>query len=468
MKRNALLFLFFTFSINGFGQVVIGPKGTKLTLDSSKWKISGNNIYNKNAGNLGIGTNNPSTQLHTTGGLRLEGIGTNSTNSKILTADEFGNITTRLLSNLLSGNTITSINGLNTSLQTFSNGTSGSDFNISSSGATHTFNLPNASATTRGALSSTDWIIFNEKENALTFSNGLTRNANVISVNTTQNISTLSNLTTDGLVKTSGGTGALSIATASDFPILNQNTTGSAATVITNANLTGPITSVGNTTSVATNVITNSMLSQIPSQIFKGRTSIGTGNVEDLTTTQATAMLNTFNSTAKGLVPASGGGATTFLRADGTFAIPAGSYIRNVITLTSDISNNNSTANTLEDVTGLSFDVVSGIIYRFYALIPYSSAATNNGSRWTINAPASTLLNYTSRYTLSATSETVNYAGAINIPAACNNNSILNGNLAIIEGIIKPSANGTVQIRFASEGANITITAKAGATLEYW
>ena len=468
MKSNALLFLFFIVAINGFGQIVIGPKGTKLTLDSSKWKISGNNIYNKNAGNLGIGTSTPSAQLHTTGDLRLEGIGTNTTNSKILTTDGLGNVTTRSLSNILSGNTITSINGLTNSLQTLLIGTAGSDFNIASSGADHTFNLPNASATNRGALSSTDWSIFNGKENTLTVSNGLTRNVNSISVNTTQNISTLSNLTSNGFVKTSGGTGALSIATANDFPILNQNTTGSAATVITNANLTGPITSAGNTTSVEANVITNSMLSQISTQVFKGRTSAGAGNVEDLTTTQATAMLNTFNASDKGLVPASGGGITTFLRADGTFAAPSGNNNRNMITLTTDVINNNARGNTLEDVTGLSFDVVAEIVYHFYAIIPYSSAATNNGSRWTINAPATTLLHYTSQYTLSATSQTVNYAGAVNIPASCNSNSLLNGNLAIIEGIIRPSAKGTVQIRFASEADKVAITAKAGASLEYW
>jgi hypothetical protein len=353
-------------------------------------------------------------------------------------------------------------------LQTFSSGTSGTDFNISSSGSIHTFNLPTASSTNRGALSSSDWTLFNAKENTLTFSTGLTRNANTISVNTTQNISTLSNLTSNGLIKTSGGTGALSIATASDFPILNQNTTGNAATVTTNANLTGPITSIGNATSITANAINNAMLSQIATQIFKGRTSSGTGNVEDLTATQATAMLNTFTTSAKGLVPASGGGTNTFLRADGTFATPTGKIIRNIITTTSDITNSDPTANTLIDVTGLSFDVVAGTLYHFYAIIPYTSGAPSNGSRWTINAPATTLLNYRSKYTINATSETVNYANAINIPTSCNNNSSPNGNLAIIEGLIKPSANGTVQILFASEGANIAITAKAGASLEYW
>lgn len=47
----------------------------------------------------------------------------------------------------------------------------------------------------------------------LTFSTGLTRTTNTVTVNTTQNISTLSNLTSNGFVKTSSGTGALSIDT---------------------------------------------------------------------------------------------------------------------------------------------------------------------------------------------------------------------------------------------------------------
>ena len=55
---------------------------------------------------------------------------------------------------------------------------------------------------------------------------------------------------------------------------------------------------------------------------LKGRTTAGTGNVEDLTGTQATALLDNFTSTTKGLVPASGGGTSAFLRADGSFAAP--------------------------------------------------------------------------------------------------------------------------------------------------
>jgi hypothetical protein len=48
---------------------------------------------------------------------------------------------------------ILSINSLTAATQAVVTGTSGSDFNIASSGSTHTFNLPNASATARGAVS---------------------------------------------------------------------------------------------------------------------------------------------------------------------------------------------------------------------------------------------------------------------------------------------------------------------------
>ena len=44
-----------------------------------------------------------------------------------------------------------------------------------------------------------------------TFSTGLTNTSGTVTVNTSQNISTLSNLTSNGVVSTSGGTGALSV-----------------------------------------------------------------------------------------------------------------------------------------------------------------------------------------------------------------------------------------------------------------
>jgi hypothetical protein len=47
---------------------------------------------------------------------------------------------------------ITALNGLTAQVQYFQTGTSGTDFNISSTTATHTFNIPSASATNRGLI----------------------------------------------------------------------------------------------------------------------------------------------------------------------------------------------------------------------------------------------------------------------------------------------------------------------------
>jgi hypothetical protein len=64
---------------------------------------------------------------------------------------------------------LTALNGLTAQVQNFATGTTGTDFGISSSTSTHTFNLPTASATNRGALSSADWTTFNGKQDALGF-----------------------------------------------------------------------------------------------------------------------------------------------------------------------------------------------------------------------------------------------------------------------------------------------------------
>jgi len=60
---------------------------------------------------------------------------------------------------------LNALNGLTAQVQNFATGTSGTDFGISSATATHTFNLPTASASNRGALSTADWTTFNGKFN---------------------------------------------------------------------------------------------------------------------------------------------------------------------------------------------------------------------------------------------------------------------------------------------------------------
>lgn len=68
-------------------------------------------------------------------------------------------------------------------------------------------------AGTGGTLGTAAYTATTAYEVPLTFSTGLTRTVNSVAVNASQNITTLSNLTGNGFVKTSGGTGALSVDT---------------------------------------------------------------------------------------------------------------------------------------------------------------------------------------------------------------------------------------------------------------
>ena len=168
-----------------------------------------------------------------------------------------------------------------------------------------------------------------------------------------------------GILRNTTGSGALTIAVAGDFPVLNQNTTGNAATVTTNANLTGAVTSVGNTASlgsftlsqlniaisdadVATgggtatgtntgdNAINSTYAADYRAANFVVRTNyaepttaLATGILRNTTVTGAHTIatgadLPTMTSTVGGAVPTPPNNTTTFLRGDGTFAVPAG------------------------------------------------------------------------------------------------------------------------------------------------
>lgn len=99
--------------------------------------------------------------------------------------------------------------------------------------------------------------------------------------------------------------------------------------------LTGDVTGSGTgsfATTIGANKVTLAMMATIATARFLGRTSASTGNVESLTTAQATALLDvmvgdTGTGGTKGLVPAPGAGdaaAGKYLKADGTYAVPAG------------------------------------------------------------------------------------------------------------------------------------------------
>lgn len=119
---------------------------------------------------------------------------------------------------------ITSLNALSAASQTFAIGTSGSDFNISSSSSTHTFNFPSASALNRGLLLAADWTTFNNKQAALGFTPENSSNKNA-----TNGYAGLSS----GKITTSQITELLGIADLTDFTGKSGNGTTAIGATIT-------------------------------------------------------------------------------------------------------------------------------------------------------------------------------------------------------------------------------------------
>lgn len=182
--------------------------------------------------------------------------------------------------------------------------------------------------------------------------------------------------------------------TAADIPTLNQNTTGSAASLTTarSVSMTGDVAwtvsfdGTSNVTAVGTiqpNVVSNNDLVTVATGTIKGRVAAGTGDVQDLTGTQATTLLDTFTSTLKGLVPPSGGGTTTFLRADGTWAaVSSGGGVSSFNTRTGAVTLSSS-------------DVTTALGFTPYDAANPSGYVTTAGARSAISATGSLSYNST-------------------------------------------------------------------------
>lgn len=132
--------------------------------------------------------------------------------------------------------------------------------------------------------------------------------------------------------------------------------------------------------SIGANKVTVAMLAQAAANSILGNNTGSAANVAYLTGTQVTAMLDTFTSTLKGLTPASGGGTTKFLRADGTWNAP--------YTFSTGLTNTSDTI-----TANLSTGVAGG------QTVIGGTAASNNLTLWsTSNATKGKILFGTSGY----------------------------------------------------------------------
>jgi hypothetical protein len=103
----------------------------------------------------------PTTQFAIDDRMAVSFIGVSTSTNTICLSTE-GNTLAAVATTIPTG--IASLNGLTPSSQFFCSTTLGTDFNIISTCCTHCFNLPTASESNRGALSTCDWNTFNSKQ----------------------------------------------------------------------------------------------------------------------------------------------------------------------------------------------------------------------------------------------------------------------------------------------------------------
>ncbi len=139
--------------------VVANPIPTATAITSGLLTVGDWNIFNNKQNAIPLG----SAAQYFRGDLTLSNFETDVRNQ--LSAGT--NITYANGNIGLTNNSVT-LNSLPLTLggaQTFATGTTGVDFNISSAGSVHTFNIPNASVFARGLISSTDYTNFNAAYN---------------------------------------------------------------------------------------------------------------------------------------------------------------------------------------------------------------------------------------------------------------------------------------------------------------
>lgn len=127
-----------------------------------------------------------------------------------------------------------------------------------------------------------------------------------------------------------GAVGETTVDTTKDTVVVHDAVTAGGHPLAKEAraiNTTAPITGGGTlaadrTLAISNNGITNALLAQMAANTIKGNNTGGAANALDLTTAQITAMIDHFTSALRGSVPASGGGTSNFLRADGTWSTP--------------------------------------------------------------------------------------------------------------------------------------------------
>ena len=125
---------------------------------------------------------------------------------------------------------------------------------------------------------------------------------------------------------------------------------------------------------------------------------------------------------------------------------------------------------TYTDVSGLSWYGYAGDVYKFRASVVYDVDATGSGANFSVNGPAApTVLSYKATFGTAAGTEAASFGNAYDLPATAQTtgSGFTTDNLAIVEGVISPSVDGTITIRGIREAAT-TCTVQGTSSVLTW
>jgi hypothetical protein len=222
---------------------------------------------------------------------------------------------------------------------------------------------------------------------------------------------------------------------------------------------------------ILNNAVTNAKLAQMSALTIKGNNTGGTANAADLTVAQVNAILPVFTSSLNGLVPASGGGTTNFLRADGTWAVAGTGTVTSVSVVTANgVSGTVATATTTPAITLVlgaitpSSVAASGTVSG--SNFSGSSSGTNTGDQ-TITLTGDVTGSGTGSFatTLAATTNaTITTLSALSLPGSQVTGNI-SGNAANVTGTVAIANGGTGQTTKQAAFDALSPLGTAGDTL---
>lgn len=125
------------------------------------------------------------------------------------------------------------------------------------------------------------------------------------------------------------------------------------------------------------------------------------------------------------------------------------------VLLTADLAATTST--TLADTTGLSFSVLTGLYYRFFFQILFTSATATTGIKIGLTTPTFTIFTGTVRIPIAADGTAGETQGWLTTSGDSVSGSDVPATGTVysarIDGLIIPSADGTLQVQHAAEAA---------------